>query len=400
MAELKVSPANEGTKAAEVPLLDHESRIRTLETTASAPTLHQIATREPTSFHQATIYNGLVRTNTPAWRKFGLLAASIVIVFLQCFVAGGFSISVGMMSCSEHSECGRGMFCDEGICDWCASYHKPCCHTNATDTCAIDFQRKRLMGEKDREGMCAACTSSKGFETFRDVGKDRVKSMRLEDWLALSLASLVVSFALFGEIRDVMLCGIALHDISTRREVPRGWRFAIGGLNFARYFIFLPNIVLSITALVLNDGGTVKNTCLNTVAVLFLVDVDNMAFRHGLGERVRMEAEENVGARHLTDDELRTIDAVKAVCVVLIPCVVIVGVRGFNLLGNWFGELTAPLPFIFVVLMQRVRAHGLIKGSCYGLGWGLVGYVVFWLWYSAIITLMVWQSQGEEGFTG
>jgi hypothetical protein len=152
--------------------------------------------------------------------------------------------------------------------------------------------------------------------------------------------------------------------------------------------------------LVLADGGRVRDVCLNTVAVLFLLEVDNMAFLHGLSERVRMEAEENAGARHVTNDELRTIDAVKAVCVVLIPCVVIVGVRGFNLLGNWFGELTAPLPFIFVVLMQRVRAHGLIKGSCYGLGWGLVGYVVFWLWYSAIITLMVWQSQGEEGFEG
>ena len=401
MAELKVSPAAEDTKAAaEVPLLDHESRIRTLETTASAPTLHRLATREPTSFHQATIYNGLVRANTPAWRKYGLLAASIVIVFLQCFVAGGFGIAVGMSTCSEQSECTQGMFCDEGICDWCASYHKPCCHANATDTCATDFQRKRLMGEKDREGMCSKCTTSKGFETYRDVAKDRVNNMRLEDWLALFLASLVVAFALFGEIRDCMLCDIALRDISTRREVPRGWRFAIGGLNFARYFIFLPKIVLSIMALVVTDGGAVRNTVLNTVAVLFLVDVDNMAFRHGLGERVRMEAEENVGARRLTDDELRTIDAVKAVCVLAIPFVVIVGVRGFNLAGNWFGELTAPLPFILVVLVQRVRAHGLIKGSCYGLGWGMAGYVVFWLWFSAIITLMVWQSQGEEGLTG
>ena len=106
MAELKVSPAGEDTKAAkaaEVPLLDHETRIRTLETTASAPTLHRLATREPTSFHQATIYNGLVRPNTPAWRRYGLLTASIIIVFLQCFVAGGFSIGVSMSSCSEIS---------------------------------------------------------------------------------------------------------------------------------------------------------------------------------------------------------------------------------------------------------------------------------------------------------
>ena len=138
MAELKVSPAAEGTKAAEVPLLDHESRIRTLETTASAPTLHRLATREPTSFHQATIYNGLVRPNTPAWRRYGLLAASIGIVFLQCFVAGGFSIGVSMSSCSEQSDCSRGLFCDEGICDWCEAVHN-CEDLSGTPDSLVDL---------------------------------------------------------------------------------------------------------------------------------------------------------------------------------------------------------------------------------------------------------------------
>ena len=145
MAELKVSPAAEDTKAAEAPLLDHESRIRTLETTASAPTLHRLATREPTSFHQATIYNGLVRPNTPAWRRYGLLAASIVIVFLQCFVGAGFSIGVSMSSCSEISECGRGLYCAEGMCDWCEERYKSCCLPNATDTCATREGRTRKL---------------------------------------------------------------------------------------------------------------------------------------------------------------------------------------------------------------------------------------------------------------
>ncbi len=194
MAELKVSPAGEDTKAAkaaEVPLLDHESRIRTLETTASAPTLHRLATREPTSFHQATIYNGLVRPNTPAWRRYGLLAASIVIVFLQCFVAGGFSRGVTMSSCSKNSQCSSGLFCDEGICDWCEERHRSCCLPNATETCAFRDWSVREYGEKDRESMCAKCTTSKGFETYREVQRDRIASMQLTDWLALFLASLV-----------------------------------------------------------------------------------------------------------------------------------------------------------------------------------------------------------------
>ena len=145
--------------------------------------------------------------------------------------------------------------------------------------------------------MCANCVTDRGFESFGVVAKDRIDSMGAQDWITLCLASLVVAFAVFAEIRDAVLCEIALRAISKRREVPRGWRFAIGGLNFARYYIFLPNVVLSVAELVLNDGGNVKNVCLNTVAVLFLLEVDNMAFLHGLGERTRMEAEEHMQER-------------------------------------------------------------------------------------------------------
>ena len=105
-----------------------------------------------------------------------------------------------------------------------------------------------------------------GFETYPEVQRDRVDSMRLQDWLALFLASLVVAFAVFAEMRDAVLCHCALRDIS---QVPRGWRFAIGGLNFCRNFVFLPCVVLSVMELVLNDGGRVRDVCLNTVAVLF-----------------------------------------------------------------------------------------------------------------------------------
>ena len=207
----------------------------------------------------------------------------------------------------------------------------------------------------------------------------------------------VVSFAVFSEMRDAMLCEIALRDISQKRQVPCGWRFAIGGLSFARYYVFLPNVVYSVSALVLSDGGRVRDVCLNTVAVLFLLEVDNLAFLHGLSERVRMEAEENAGARQVTDDELRTIDAVKIVCVVLIPFVIFVGILANNVTNSMLVESIALLPSIFAVLVQRVRANGL-KGARAGLGWGMAGFVVFWLWLAAILTLMVYQVRGKDGF--
>ena len=213
MAARRVSPGEtpdveaDDTKAA--PLLDFEAverRFRKLETTPNQrtidATLNAIATREPTSFHQATIYYGLERKDTPPRRKYGLLATSIGIVFLQCFVAVGLAHGVTFSTCSEHSDCSRGTFCEGGMCEWCYGPLRPCCQTNSTDTCILDEKQKaeggfsdELREEKNRQAMCAACTTSKGFETLQDVVKDRMDSMMFQDWLTLFLASLVVACA-------------------------------------------------------------------------------------------------------------------------------------------------------------------------------------------------------------
>jgi len=381
----KVSPGDDAkdVEAAPLGMMPH------------APTLHHLATREPTSFHQTTIYYGLVRQDTPPRRKYGLLAASIGIVFLQCFVATGLSTGIYYFTCAEHSDCtSRGNFCDSGICDWCyESIHEECCTTNSTDTCWLDGI--------DREDMCAACTGSKGWIIFQDVVKDRVDAMLIQDWVTLFLASLVVSFALFAEMRDCMLCEIALREISKRREVPRGWRYAIRGLNFARYFLLLPSIVNSVVALVLNDGGAVKHVCLNTVAVLFLLEVDNLAFLHGLGERTRMEAEQHAhsGAR-VTEDDLQLMGVVKLVCVILIPCTVLVGVCGHSWVPDepdTFIIAFSPLPSIAVLFVQRVMAsRRKLKGACSGLGWAILNYSMYGVWGGCFYAVTYMQAQGPE----
>ena len=105
----KVAPGEEKDVEAEetkaAPPRDQETTNRT---PAKAPdeetiraTLHRLATREPHSFHQTTIYYGLMREDTPLRRKQGLLAMSIGIVFLQCFVTSGFAIGVNFSTCSE-----------------------------------------------------------------------------------------------------------------------------------------------------------------------------------------------------------------------------------------------------------------------------------------------------------
>ena len=147
----------------------------------------------------------------------------------------------------------------------------------------------------------------------------------------------------------------------------------------------LPNVILSVMELVLNDGGRVKEVCLNTVAVLFLLEVDNMAYLHGLGERTRMEAEENAAAR-VTEDDLQTINAAKLVCVLAIPGVILAGLLGGrHVFSRWpgvFGSLIAPFPSMIIMSLQRVKAsRHKPKGACGAHGWGLAGYIMYLLWY-------------------
>ena len=393
MAARKVSPGDakdvetEDAKAA--PLLDHETRIRNLETTPNVPTLHHLATREAHSFHQTTIYYGLVRRDTPPRRKYGFLAASIGIVILQCLVATGLSLGVSLSTCTDNPDCGSGTFCDGGLCEWCLFTYKDCCQTNSTESCWWD--------EEESQNMCSKCITDEGFEAYKDVVQERVDSMMVQDWLALLLASIVVSFAVFAEMRDAIICSMTLRDISQKREVPRGWRFAIRCLNFARYYIMLPNVIVSVVMLVLNDGGDVKNVCLNTVAVLFLLEVDNMAFLHGLGERTRMEAEEMAGAR-VTEDDLQTMNAAKIMCVLAIPGVVFAGllVGRHHVLSRRPGDFCiniAPLPFMVILFLQRVKAsRSKLKGSCGALGWGLAGYIMNLLWYLLVVILVFGRS--------
>ena len=211
----------------------------------------------------------------------------------------------------------------------------------------------------------------------------------------------VVAFAVFAEIRDCMLCEIALREVSKRREVPRGWRYAINGLNYARYIFLLPNIIYSVMALVYEDGGRVKYVCLNTVAVLFLLEVDNLAFLHGLGERTRMEAEQHAhsGAR-VTEDDLRIMGVVKLVCVVLIPCSVLVGVCGHSWVPDepdTFIIAFPPLPSIAVLFVQRVMAsRRKLKGACVGLGWAILNYSMYGVWGGLFYTVTYIQAQGPQ----
>ena len=104
----------------------------------------------------------------------------------------------------------------------------------------------------------------------------------------------------------------------------------------------------------------------------------------------------------MTEDDLRTMGVVKLVCVVLIPCSVLVGVCGHSWVPDepdTFIIAFPPLPSIAVLFVQRVMAsRRKLKGACSGLGWAILNYIMFVSWYSAILILMFVQVHGRRAY--
>ena len=72
----------------------------------------------------------------------------------------------------------------------------------------------------------------------------------------------------------------------------------------------------AIPLVVLTQGGGALNVCFNTIAVLFITEVDNLSFQLGLSEREK-ERVDTYGYVVLTDIEARQLSRTKALCVVI-----------------------------------------------------------------------------------
>ena len=103
--------------------------------------------------------------------------------------------------------------------------------------------------------------------------------------------STITAASVAAEIRDIKLCQItAATAARTKATLP--WRVALEVLQTFRQAFFLPLLVTLVPHVVVIRGGDSLNICFNTVAVLFLLQVDNQLYEYGLSEEVKAEVEE------------------------------------------------------------------------------------------------------------
>jgi len=155
---------------------------------------------------------------------------------------------------------------------------------------------------------CGDCTGSKrtGRTYMTAVELELVNTVRMTtfDFIALALAAMIVALIATRELRD-----IAVGDVMTRQLVakmlanelegsdgPGGefirkyhtpLRWGIGFGVGARRYIIVPQTLHTVVLLVLRLGGDTVSVMLNTLATLFMLELDNLAFDYGLSVRSR-----------------------------------------------------------------------------------------------------------------
>jgi hypothetical protein len=186
-----------------------------------------------------------------------------------------------------------------------------------------------------QEEWCNACYDEVTDEVFdytnNDIFLDNVNAMLWSDWLAFTLCVALVALSIVGELKDIELCQKQLRD---QRDKVIGWRKALVFLAYVRKWSFLPGLQLTVPALIVTEGGGALSTCLNTVAILFLVEFDNALYIFGLNEKWRSRAE-SAGRVELSDAEMTALGRSKWLH---FGCIMVAVMAGLVLLSMGDGE--------------------------------------------------------------
>ena len=153
------------------------------------------------------------------------------------------------------------------------------------------------------ENWCDQCVHAATYNVdplvMTSLIADNVKAMGPFDWGALAFSSFVVAFQVVGELKDIELCILSAHRAA---DMPTVWHVAIWFVQTVRRWCFLSALVAAVPVLVTFLGGDSLSVCFNTIAIIFMCEIDNLCYHYGLPERTRSRVED-AGRVDLDDAE-------------------------------------------------------------------------------------------------
>jgi len=159
---------------------------------------------------------------------------------------------------------------------------------------------------------CSTCEESvrQGirFATPPEVENLRILKMSFIDFVSLGLASLIVALTMMREVRDMnigqmMTLQALQRDYISEEENPdqereltddhERWRMLLGIQAFMRRYLILPDVAMVTVLMIARFGGDTVSIMLNTLAALFMLELDNLAFDFGLTAQTKSKIEED-----------------------------------------------------------------------------------------------------------
>ena len=186
------------------------------------------------------------------------------------------------------------------------------------------------IGEPDKDykeyvlNWCDKCVDHHGLEgaigtvdplNGYTLPRENITQMTPAGWVAYVFCAVVATLTMVGEIKDILLVQFAIDNAYTAGKLSTKWRLMITTVNKVRRWVFVPSLMMAVVGVVVYSPGTPVNITFNTLALLFIVDIDNMAYQIGMQEKVRARIE-YAGRVELTEPQAEQLWWVKRVTMV------------------------------------------------------------------------------------
>jgi len=111
----------------------------------------------------------------------------------------------------------------------------------------------------------------------------------------MAMISIVIALTTWAECEDVKIAWSRLWRYRAPNFERQVWRCLLIIVEAMRHFMLVPLLVSTVPLFVLNQGGDALSQCLNTVAIVFILEIDDLAVGNGLGKKTQEALEGDKG---------------------------------------------------------------------------------------------------------
>lgn len=252
--------------------------------------------------------------DTPATTQAKLQLASTGLVLAQIVVGHAILTGCAAPLCSENWQCPSKRVCApneewyRGVGKACLSCYNPQVWSRLADY--FPLANTTNFSCPAHDSLCRGCYDpiARSFPTWSGTDPailQNYDAMQWMDWTTVVLTSLVVAYNMANEVQQVIFCELfrkklvkILLDKNARERrdgltlLQTFWLWLERVKGCLLRFAMLPQLCAAAPLLIVYRGGDALQVCLNTLGLLFLIQIDDLMYTHVVDGDTSAKAEE------------------------------------------------------------------------------------------------------------